>query len=205
MCPADVLIRNFITIAVISRRLAAAVAGLVFSYTVAVQTATLGTVPPSSMQPIQSVSPYGSGMMGRGPGSVFGLGGPHGMGSHHGGAPFLHGLDLSKAQRDKILAIEHAQMPGAREQCRAIEHTRHDLHQMVTSGQYDEACTCSLTESLGRAVAREAQLHAQTGTKVTQMPTPEQRKQIADCEARRMTELPLECNEGTLMPGLAVM
>ena len=120
------------------------------------------------------------------------------MGPHHGGAPFLRGLRLSEEQRDKIFAIEYAQMPEAREQRKAIEHARRDLHQMVASGQYDEARARSLTESLGRAVAREAQLRAQAGAKIMQVLTPEQRKQIADREAQRVAEL--EPGEGGLEP-----
>ncbi|NWK47429.1 Spy/CpxP family protein refolding chaperone [Ralstonia pickettii] len=191
--------------AVISRRLAAAAAGLVLSCAAVAQTAAPGAAPLSPMQPMQSIPPHGPGMMGRGPGPAFGPGGPHGMGPHHGGAPFLRGLALSEEQRDKIFAIEYAQMPEAREQRKAIEHARRDLHQMVTSGQYDEARARSLTESLGRAVAREAQLRAQAGAKVMQVLTPEQRKQIADREAQRVAELAPERDEGAPMPELVAM
>ena len=149
--------------------------------------------------------PHGPGMVGRGPGPAFGPGGPHAMGPHHGGAPFLRGLTLTEAQRDKIFAIEYAQMPEAREQHKAIEHARRDLHQMVASGQYDEARARGLTESLGRAVAREAQLRAQAGAKVMQVLTPEQRKQVADREAQRVAERPLEHDESAPPPELAAM
>ena len=104
-------------------------------------------------------------------------------------APFLRGLKLSEEQRDKIFAIHYAQMPEAREQRKAIEHARRDLHQMVASGQYDEARARSLTESLGRAVAREAQLRAQADAKIMQVLTPEQRKQVGEREAQRVAEL----------------
>lgn len=189
--------------AVISRRLAAAAAGLVLSCAAMAQTAAPGAAPLSPMPP------HGAGMMG--PGPAFGPGGPggpghpRGMGPHHGGAPFLRGLALSEEQRDKIFAIEYAQMPEAREQRKAIEHARRDLHQMVAAGQYDEARARSLTESLGRAVAREAQLRAQASAKVMQVLTPEQRKQIADREAQRVAGLPPEHDEGAPMPGLAAM
>ncbi|WP_454845710.1 Spy/CpxP family protein refolding chaperone [Ralstonia thomasii] len=189
-------------IAVTSRRLVAVVAGLVFSCAAVAQTAAPGAAPLSPMQP---VPPHGPGMVGRGPGPAFGPGGPHAMGPHHGGAPFLRGLTLTEAQRDKIFAIEYAQMPEAREQHKAIEHARRDLHQMVASGQYDEARARGLTESLGRAVAREAQLRAQAGAKVMQVLTPEQRKQVADREARRVAERPLEYDESAPPPELAAM
>lgn len=182
-------------IAVTSRRLAGIAAGLLLSCAALAQTAAPGAVPLSPMPP---TSPHGPGMMGRGPGPGFGQGGPRGMGPHHGGAFFLHGLKLSEEQRDKVFAIEYAQMPEAREQHKAIEHARRDLHQMVVSGQYDEARARTLTESLGRAVAREAQLRAQASAKIMQVLTPEQRKQVGEREAQRVAEL--EPGESGLEP-----
>ncbi|UGS88995.1 Spy/CpxP family protein refolding chaperone (plasmid) [Ralstonia wenshanensis] len=173
----------------VTSRVAGFAAGLLLSCAALAQTAGPGAVPLSPMPPM---APHGPGMMERGPG--MGPGGPRGMGPHHGGAPFLRGLGLSEEQRDKIFAIEYAQMPDAREQRKAIEHARRDLHQMVASGQYDEARARALTESLGRAVAREAQLRAQAGAKIMQVLTPEQRKQVGEREAQRVAEL--ESGEG---------
>lgn len=115
-------------------------------------------------------------------------GGPGFMGPHHGGL-FLHGLKLTEAQRDKVFAIEYAQMPELREQRKAIEHARRDLREMVVSGQYDEARSRALTDALGRAVARETQLRAQADAKILQVLTPEQRKQISDREAQRVAAM----------------
>lgn len=186
-------------IAVTSRRLVAVAAGLVLSCAALAQTAASGAVPLSPMPP------HGPGMMGRGPGPGFGPGGPHGMGRHHNREFFLRGLKLTEEQRDKIFAIQYAQMPQEREQHKAIEHARRDLHQMVASGQYDEARARTLTEALGRAVTRSAQLRAQAGAKIMEVLTPEQRKQISDREARRVAELELEHDEGAPMPELAAM
>ncbi|HWV06297.1 Spy/CpxP family protein refolding chaperone [Ralstonia sp.] len=174
----------------VTSRVAGFAAGLLLSCAALAQTAGPGAVPLSPMPPM---SPHGPGMMERGPGMGPG-GGPRGMGPHHGGGPFLRGLKLSEEQRDKIFAIEYAQMPEAREQRKAIEHARRDLHQMVASGQYDEARARALTESLGRAVAHEAQLRAQAGAKIMQVLTPEQRKQVGEREAQRVAEL--ESGEG---------
>ena len=191
-------------IAVTSRRLAGIAAGLLLSCAALAQTAAPGAVP---LSPVPPTSPHGPGMMGRGPGPGFGPGGPNGpsgpsgprgMGPHHGGAFFLHGLKLSEEQRDKVFAIEYAQMPEAREQHKAIEHARRDLHQMVVSGQYDEARARTSTESLGHAVAREAQLRAQASAKIMQVLTPEQRKQVGEREAQRVAEL--EPGESGLEP-----
>jgi Spy/CpxP family protein refolding chaperone len=185
-------------IAVTSRRLAGLVAGLLLSCAALAQTAAPDAVPLSPMPP---TPPHDPGMMGHGPGPGFGQGGPggpRGMGPHHGGAFFLHGLKLSEAQRDKVFAIEYAQMPEAREQHKAIEHARRGLHQMVVSGQYDEARARTLAESLGRAVAREAQLRAQASAKIMQVLTPAQRKQVSEREAQRVAEF--EPGENGLEP-----
>ncbi|CAJ0700714.1 hypothetical protein LMG18102_03286 [Ralstonia mannitolilytica] len=171
-------------IAVTSHRLAALAAGLLLSCAAVAQTAAPGAIPLSPMPP------HGPGMMGRGPGME--------MGPHRGGVPFLRGLKLTEAQRDKVFAIEYAQMPEAREQRKAIAQAHRELHQMVVSGQYDEARARALTETLGRAVAREAQLRAQASAKIMQVLTPEQRKQIGEREAQRVAEL--EHGEGGLEP-----
>lgn len=177
--------------AVISRRLVAAnvlTAGLFLSCAALAQSAAPGADPLTPMPRGPGMSCPG--MMGRAPG-------PHGMG-HHGGAFFLRGLKLTEQQRDKIFAIEYAQIPQAREHRKTIAHARRDLRQMVMSGQYDEARARTLTEALGRAVASEAQLRAQTGAKIMQVLTPEQRKQLGEREAQHVAEL--EYDEGAPEP-----
>ncbi|WP_199031916.1 Spy/CpxP family protein refolding chaperone [Ralstonia sp. ASV6] len=166
-------------IAVTSRRLVAVAAGLFLSCAALAQTAA------PDATPISPMPGHGPGMMQHGQGPM----GPHGMGRHHGGEFFLRGLKLTEEQRDKIFAIKYAQMPQEREQHKAVAHARRDLRQMVMSGQYDEARVRTLSEALGRAVTREAQLRAQAGAKIMQVLTPEQRKQVTDREARRMAEL----------------
>ncbi|MGH1510205.1 Spy/CpxP family protein refolding chaperone [Ralstonia solanacearum] len=161
--------------AVTSRRhLAALAAGLLLSCAVAY---AQSSAPEAAPRP--PMAPHG---MPHAPG------GPGFMGPHHGGL-FLHGLKLNEAQRDKIFAIEYAQMPELREQRKAIEHARRDLREMVVSGQFDEARSRALTDTLGRAVARETQLRAQADAKILQVLTPEQRKQINDREAQRVAAL----------------
>ncbi|AXV79536.1 MULTISPECIES: Spy/CpxP family protein refolding chaperone [Ralstonia solanacearum species complex] len=160
------------------RRLAAITAGLLLSCAVAY---AQSSAPEASPRP--PMAPHGA------PGGMpHAPGGPGFMGPHHGGL-FLHGLKLTEAQRDKVFAIEYAQMPELREQRKAIEHARRDLREMVVSGQYDEARSRALTDALGRAVARETQLRAQADAKILQVLTPEQRKQISDREAQRVAAL----------------
>ncbi|MGC5832142.1 Spy/CpxP family protein refolding chaperone [Ralstonia pseudosolanacearum] len=156
------------------RSLAAVAAGLLLSCAVAYAQSSAPEASPRS-----PMAPHGMPHMPGGPGF---------MGPHHGGL-FLHGLKLTEAQRDKVFAIEYAQMPELREQRKAIEHARRDLREMVVSGQYDEARSRALTDALGRAVARETQLRAQADAKILQLLTPEQRKQISDREAQRVAAM----------------
>ncbi|MFP4591925.1 Spy/CpxP family protein refolding chaperone [uncultured Ralstonia sp.] len=164
------------------RRLAAVAAGLLLSCMAYAQSSA------PQATPMPPVPQHGPGMMEHGPMGPVGPMGHGFMGHHHGGM-FLHGLKLTEEQQDKIFAIEYAQMPQAREQHKAIEHARRDLRQMVMSGQYDEARARALTDALGRAVAREAQLHAEAGAKILQVLTPEQRRQVNEREAKRVAEL----------------
>lgn len=166
------------------RRLAAVAAGLLLSCVAYAQSSA------PEATPMPPMPPHAHGMMEHGPGGPMGPMGMMGPGfmGHHPGV-FLHGLKLTEAQQDKIFAIEYAQMPQEREQRKVIEHAHRDLHQMVMSGQYDEARARALTDALGRAVAREAQLRAEAGAKILQVLTPEQRRQVNEREAKRVAEL----------------
>jgi protein CpxP len=111
-----------------------------------------------------------------------------GEGMHHGMElfaeggplpPMLRHLQLSDAQQDKIFTILHAAAPQAREFRKAIEKAHHGLHELVTGASYDDAKAKALTDSLGKAMADEALLHARTHRQVFDVLTPEQRQMLA--------------------------
>lgn len=109
-------------------------------------------------------------------------GGPAGgpMPGPDGVPPYLRGIDLSEAQRDKIFALTHAQVPTAREQFKALEKAQRELRALVFQGPYDEAKARALADAAGRAQTELALSRARTDAQILQVLTPEQRKQFDD-------------------------
>jgi Spy/CpxP family protein refolding chaperone len=117
-----------------------------------------------------------------GPGEHGGVRGGHGgqgpgMGEH--GMPFLHGLQLSEAQQDRVFAILHAQAPAQRELEKKIRAAHEALRALGANGQFDEAKASAQAQSLGQAVAAEALLRERTHAQLFAVLTPEQREQAA--------------------------
>lgn len=98
--------------------------------------------------------------------------------------PFLHGLNLSEAQRDKIFSLLHAQAPLMREQAKTAHKAQADLRALATSGEYDDAKAQALAESGARAMAEMAVLHARSDHQIYALLTPEQRKQAEEMKAK---------------------
>ena len=121
-------------------------------------------------------------------------GGPGG----HGMIPFLHELNLSEAQQDKVFDILHALEPQMRDKAKAVRKARHELHEMSLSDTFDEARARTLADSAARAEADMALLRARSTQQVLAVLTPEQRKQAAELkqhfESRRTDD------EGTRGP-----
>jgi periplasmic protein CpxP/Spy len=146
----------------------------------------------------------GPGMPGRGPNfGGEGAPGPHGMpgqpgrpGGHDLGGPppggpgmpppFLHGLDLTEAQQDKIFTILHSQAPYAREQDKALRKAREALHAQASSALYDDAKAASLAQAAAQAMSNLELGRVRTEQKLLAVLTAEQRKQVA----QRMAAMP---------------
>lgn len=129
-------------------------------------------VPPESDLP-----PFGSprgGMAGGHPGHF----GPPGM-------PFLHGLELSDSQEDKIFQLMHSQEPYLREQQRAHEKAMRALHEMRNADKFDDAAAAKLAQTAAQAEANLMLAHIRTHQKVLAVLTPEQRKQLDERMERR--------------------
>jgi Spy/CpxP family protein refolding chaperone len=108
-----------------------------------------------------------------------------GPGLHGQGMPFLHGVQLSEAQQDRVFAIMHAQAPAQRDVEKQIRAAHEAMRSLGASGQFDEAKASAVARSLGEAVAAEALLHARTHAQVLAVLTPEQREQAARGRAQR--------------------
>jgi protein CpxP len=98
------------------------------------------------------------------------------------GPPFLRGVDLSEAQRDKLFALMHAQAPLLREQHKLAARAYEALHALARSERFDEARGAALAQSAAQAMAGIALQHARTEQQVMALLTPAQRKQIEQRE-----------------------
>jgi protein CpxP len=108
------------------------------------------------------------------------FGGPHGeMPGGPRGMPFLHGLDLSESQEDKLFQLMYSQEPYLREQHRAHEKAMRALHEMSNSDKFDDAAAAKLAQAAAQAQANLALAHARTHQKVLALLTPEQRARLA--------------------------
>lgn len=117
--------------------------------------------------------PGGQGM--GGPGGADGRRGPAGPGPHRG---FLHGVDLSEAQEDKVFAILHAQEPTIREQSRALRKAQQALDAMGKADKYDDAEAVSLAQAAAQAMSNLELQRVRTDQKLLGVLTAEQRKQM---------------------------
>src|SRR5574343_1386225 len=133
--------------------------------------------------------------------SAVAFGGAHGAPSHCGGAempgkaghrgpgemmpPYLRGLELSEAQRDKVFAILHAQAPAMREKAKAVQRAEADLRGLAMSAEYSEARARALADASAKAMAEMTLARLATDRQVLEVLTPEQRKQAAEMKPER--------------------
>ena len=133
--------------------------------------------------PPQGDRPPLAGPRGDGPRGEF-PGGRHG--GHFGapGLPFLHGLELTDSQQDKLFQLMHNQAPYLREQHRAHEKAMRALHEMGDAEKFDDAAAAKLAQAAAQAQANLTLSHIRTHQKVLALLTPEQRKQLDERKAR---------------------
>jgi Spy/CpxP family protein refolding chaperone len=122
------------------------------------------------------------GPRGEGPGPD----GPHPHGAPFGPPPgmmrgephFLHGLDLSEAQQDKVFTILHGQEPYVREQGKALRKAQQALHALGRADKYDDAQAGSLAQAAAQAMSNLELQRVRTEQKLLAVLTSEQRKQL---------------------------
>ena len=134
-----------------------------------------GQMPASG--PMQHGGPMQGGPMHGGPmeGGPMQHGGP--------GLPFLHGVELTEAQQDKVFAITYAAEPSMREQGKAARAAHEALRALAGSAQYDDKKASALAQTIGQSAAAAALQQARIESQVLALLTPEQRKQLADAQA----------------------
>lgn len=109
---------------------------------------------------------------------------PDGAGKHAMGGdplpPYLHGLNLSEAQRDKVFAIMHAQAPVMRDRAKALHKVEDDLRALAVTPDYSEAKARALADAAAKAMAEMALARTKVDRQVFEILTLEQRKQLAE-------------------------
>ncbi len=110
------------------------------------------------------------------------MGGHGGPGGMHGEdtPPFLHGLDLTEAQRDKIFELHYAQIPTLRAKFKALRTAHEELHKLSLSAQYDETKAHALIDASTRALADIESIKASTDNQIFQLLTADQRKKLSE-------------------------
>ena len=91
--------------------------------------------------------------------------------------PFLHGIELSEAQQDKVFAATYAQAPLLREQEKIAFKAHAQLRELAGSSTYDDAKAGALANTAAQAMAKISLLHARLEQQLLAVLTPEQRKQ----------------------------
>lgn len=155
-------------------------------------------MPPSGAEggmPMQGHE-HGPRMGGEGRPTMMDGGRPHGappFGPHPGGPgmaqplpPFMHGVELSEAQQDKVFAIVHGQVPYLREQGKTLHKSHEALAALAHAEKYDDAKAASLAQSAAQAMANLELSRVRTDQKLLAVLTAEQRKQVE----QRMAAMP---------------
>ncbi|MFO1435921.1 MAG: Spy/CpxP family protein refolding chaperone [Gammaproteobacteria bacterium] len=107
-----------------------------------------------------------------------------------GAPPFLHDIELTDVQQDRIFDILHAQAPIVREQWKALHKAHEQIRELTASDKFDLKQVQSAADIVARALAGHMVLHAESESKIRALLTPEQRKQIAEFEPSEEPPLP---------------
>jgi Spy/CpxP family protein refolding chaperone len=92
--------------------------------------------------------------------------------------PFLHGLDLSEAQRDKVFALMHAEAPRLRDQAKALRQSHAALQALTRAEEFDASRAKELADAGAKALADMALARASLENQVFKLLTPEQRERM---------------------------
>jgi Spy/CpxP family protein refolding chaperone len=122
------------------------------------------------------------------PGPMMGGMGPGRMGPGADGMPgpgFMHGMNLTEAQRDAIFNLHYAQAPQMREQMKTLAKQRQALRELAQSDTFDEQRAGQIAADMARTESTIAVMRAKTGNAVWKLLTPEQRQLAAKMPSGR--------------------
>jgi Spy/CpxP family protein refolding chaperone len=98
--------------------------------------------------------------------------------------PFLRGLDLTEAQRDRIFEITHAQAPLMRQKFKEARTAHEALRDLAISAQYEDGRARVLAAEDAKAGADLALMRVRSEHEIFALLTPEQRKTVQEMKAR---------------------
>ena len=94
--------------------------------------------------------------------------------------PFLHGVDLTEEQRDKIFDITYAQIPVHRTFRKEMHKLHQQMHQLPLSADYDAGKMKKLVDAQTKLQAEHMLKMAEAHNKIYKLLTDEQRKELAE-------------------------
>jgi len=106
--------------------------------------------------------------------------GHEGMGGHEFMPPFLHGLQLTEAQQDKVFELTYSQIPALREKHKELHRIHEELRKLALSDNYDDSKAKALISRGAAVMASIGEIMASTDHRIYQLLTAEQKKQLAD-------------------------
>jgi len=98
--------------------------------------------------------------------------------------PYLHDIELTEAQQDRLFALMHEQAPLEREKMKAAFKAMEELHRLAESDHFDVAKARLLAETHAQALGQMVMMHVELDAKVRAFLTPEQRKQLDEARAK---------------------
>ena len=103
----------------------------------------------------------------------------------HGIPPYLRGVDLTEAQRDKLFNLMYAQMPTMREQGKLRHKTMQELRALSSAESFDDTKAQQLATQLASIEKDMVLARARNDAKVFAILTPEQRLRAQDARKAR--------------------
>lgn len=94
-------------------------------------------------------------------------------------------LNLSESQHDKVFSIKQAQAQTLYDQDKIVRNAYVDLHELAISEQYDEGKAKAISETLAKARATIAFIHAQEEHGIYAVLTTEQRHLLNSKQGRK--------------------
>ena len=99
---------------------------------------------------------------------------------HDGKPPYLHGLDLTRAQEDQLFNLNYAQVPVMRDQHKQHQQLMEELHATAQAEKFDDTKVQQLADKAAKLEKEKVLARARHEAKVFSLLTPEQRKKARE-------------------------